>query len=171
MAPGLSYMDRSDYDVRNPFVGAEGYQCFGCDPNNGVGLRLTFHRRDDVVTTTWHPRGDLEGYPGVVHGGIQATLADEVGSWYIYAVIGTAGVTKDLRITYENTARVDEGPFRIVAKSTERSAKQAVVDVELFNDAGVRVALASVTYALFSEAVARKRLLFPGADAFLPDAP
>lgn len=171
MAHRLSDMDRTDYDVRNPFVGADGYQCFGCDPHNGIGLRLTFHRSGDVVTTTWHPRGDLEGYPGVVHGGIQATLADEVGSWYIYAVIGTAGVTRDLRITYENTARVDDGPFRIVAKSTERSAKEALVEVELFNAAGVRVAVAMVTYALFSEAVARKRLLFPGADAFLPDAP
>lgn len=163
-------MDRSEYDVRNPFVGTDGYQCFGCDPNNGIGLRLTFHRAGDVVTTTWSPRGDLEGYPGVVHGGIQATLADEVGSWFIYAVIGTAGVTKDLAITYESTARVDDGPFRIVAKSAERSAKHAVVEVELFNDAGVRVAVASVTYALFSEAVARKRLLFPGADAFVPGA-
>ncbi len=164
-------MGNAEYDVRNPFAGIDGYQCFGCDPNNGIGLQLRFHRSGDVVTTEWRPRGELEGYPGVVHGGIQATLADEIGGWYVYAVLGTAGVTKELSVTYETPARVDEGPFRITARSTDRSPKHVVIDVDIHNVAGARCAGARVTYVLFSEAVARKRLSFPGAEAFIPGRP
>jgi len=162
-------MSAPNYDVRNPFVGIDGYQCFGCDPENAVGLALEFRREGDVVTTEWRPRPELEGYPGVVHGGIQATLADEIGGWYVYAIIGTAGVTKDLAITYESSARVVDGPLRIVARGLERSEKHAVIEVEIHNASGTRCAIARLTYALFSEAVARKRLFFPGREAFLPE--
>ncbi len=161
-------MQTNDYDVRNPFVGIDGYRCFGCDPDNPIGLRLDFHRSGQTVWSTWDPRPELEGYPGVVHGGIQATLCDELGGWYVYAVLGTAGVTKDLSITYEQAARVEEGPFRVVAKGVESSAKQAVIEVEIANAAGTRCAVARLTYAVFSEGVARKRLYFPGREAFVP---
>lgn len=157
------------YDVRNPFVGIEGYSCFGCDPANPIGLALSFHRDGDVVSTSWEPRSELQGYPGVVHGGIQATLADEIGGWYVYAVIGTAGVTKDLSITYEHSAKSDEGPFTITARGLEQSAKEATIGVEIHNAVGTRCAVARLTYALFSEAVARRRLFFPGAEAFVPE--
>ena len=164
-------MDRADYNVRNPFVGIDDYHCFGCDPHNPIGLALTFHRSGDTVTADWHARDDLQGYPGVVHGGVQATLADEIGGWFVYAVLGTAGVTRDLSVTYENPARLDEGPFRITARAADQSAKHVTIAVDIMNAAGSRCSTARVTYALFSEAVARKRLSFPGADAFIPDRP
>lgn len=161
-------METDHYDVRNPFVGIEGYRCFGCDPGNPIGLRLHFRREGDVVRSTWEPRHELEGYPGVVHGGVQATLADELGGWYVYAVLETAGVTKDLQITYEASARVEDGPFTIAARGIERSQKHALIEVEITNATGARCAVARLTYALFSEAVARRRLYFPGAEAFRP---
>jgi uncharacterized protein (TIGR00369 family) len=161
-------MATHDYDVENPFVGIDSYRCFGCDPDNPIGLRLVFHRSGDVVTATWDPRSELEGYPGVVHGGIQATLADEIGGWYVYAVLGTAGVTKELSINYEQSLRVDEGPVRIVARGVDRGAKHAVIEVDILNAGGTRCAHARLTYAVFSEGVARKRLYFPGAEAFVP---
>lgn len=161
-------MAHEEFDVRNPFVGIDGYHCFGCDPQNPVGLKLAFHRSGDTVSAQWEPRSELEGYPGVVHGGIQATLCDELGGWYVYAVLGTAGVTRNLSIEYEKTARVEDGPFRITARGLERSQKSARIEVELRNHADERCARAEITYAVFSEAVARKRLFFPGPEAFRP---
>ena len=168
MADDTADETADDFDVRNPFVGIDGYHCFGCDPNNSIGLHLSFHRTGDSVTAEWEPRHELEGYPGVIHGGVQATLADELGGWYVYAVLGTAGVTRDLSVTYEKSARVEDGPFTITARGLERSAKEAVIQVEISNRLGERCAVARLSYALFSEAVARKRLYFPGAEAFRP---
>jgi uncharacterized protein (TIGR00369 family) len=156
------------YTVPNPFVGHEGYQCFGCDPNNPIGLRLTFTRDGDEVSAEWTPRPDLEGYPGVIHGGILATLADEIGGWYGLAVLGRAGVTRELSIQYQSPARSSDGPFRIAAQCAESDEKSADIDVTVSSASGAVCATARVTYALFSDALARKRLSFPGAEAFRP---
>jgi uncharacterized protein (TIGR00369 family) len=154
--------------VPNPYVGNAEYHCFGCDPENPAGLQLRFRVEGDLVWSEWTPRELLEGYPGVIHGGIQATLADEIGGWFLHAARGTAGMTRDLQISYHNPAYAADGPFRIEARPVEESAKSAVIEVTIAGTSGTVFSTARVTYAVFSEAVARRRLSFPGREAFLP---
>lgn len=176
---GARRSDRSDRNDRNrrsnrgrpvpnPYVGNEEYHCFGCDPENPAGLQLKFQVDGDLVWSEWTPRKLLEGYPGVIHGGIQATLADEIGGWFLHAARGTAGMTRDLSISYHNPAYANDGPFRIEARPVEESAKSAVIEVTIAGSSGTIFSTARVTYAVFSEAVARRRLSFPGREAFLP---
>lgn len=153
--------------IRNPFVGIDEYRCFGCDPRSPIGLHLEFVKDGDTVTAVWEPRADLEGYPGVIHGGIQATLADEIGGWFVYAVLGTAGVTRELSVVYERPAQLADGPFTLTATGGRRDEKLAVIEVAIDNARGERLCSATCRYAIFSEAVARKRLRFPGRDAFV----
>ena len=166
-------MSEAPRKVRNPYAGIGEYNCFGCDPGNAAGLRLEFFLEDERVTSEWVPRKELEGYPGVIHGGIQATLADEIGGWYVHAVLGTAGVTRDLQVTYHNPARSGDGPFKLVAVAAEAAVEQgsrdAVIDVTISGASDTLFSTARVTYAVFSEAVARRRLHFPGREAFLPE--
>jgi uncharacterized protein (TIGR00369 family) len=161
-------MSDDSYKVNNPFVGIDGYQCFGCDPGNDIGLQLEFVKRGEKVEAIWKPDPRLQGYPGVVHGGIQATLADEIGGWFIYAVVGTAGVTRRLEVEYHASANVADGPFAVTAEADSITRKEARVRITIANGEGSVCATAVATYALFSEAVARKRLFFPGSEAFLP---
>jgi acyl-coenzyme A thioesterase PaaI-like protein len=58
--------DRSDYQL-----------CFACGARNAEGLGLVFHQENGAVVTTF--TGDVrhQGFPGIVHGGIIATLLDE----------------------------------------------------------------------------------------------
>ncbi len=54
--------------------------CFVCGLENPAGLRLVFYETGpDEVTATYHPPEQFQGYPGVLHGGIVATLLDEAG--------------------------------------------------------------------------------------------
>lgn len=54
-------------------------RCFGCGAENEDGLRLAFQRFDDGVVETRHrPDPHHCGIETVVHGGIQATILDEV---------------------------------------------------------------------------------------------
>lgn len=161
-------MDQTKGKVPNPYVGIAGYNCFGCDPNNDNGLRLEFHRDGDIVTSTWDPRPELEGYPGVIHGGIQATLADEIGGWYLHAVHGSAGVTKQLSIQYLQPAKSEDAPFKLTARASEVGAKHATIEVTVAGASGTVFSTATCEFAVFSDAVARKRLHFPGREAFLP---
>ena len=154
--------------VSNPYVGHDGYHCFGCDPDNRSGLRLEFFVEGEVLKSTWEPRSELEGYPGVIHGGIQATLADEIGGWHLHAVRGQAGMTKDLQITYHKPARTTDGPFFLEAREIEASRRTVTIEIELRGTSGTVFSTTRCVYVVFSEEVARKRLSFPGKEAFLP---
>jgi len=55
------------------------HMCFVCGMENSIGLKLTFYEDGDhQVTTTFTPRDEHQGYPGVLHGGIAAAVLDEV---------------------------------------------------------------------------------------------
>jgi uncharacterized protein (TIGR00369 family) len=54
-------------------------RCFGCGAANPNGLQLRFvHYDDGTVETSHRPHTDHCGLDTVVHGGIQATVLDEV---------------------------------------------------------------------------------------------
>lgn len=53
--------------------------CFACGPNKGLGLELKFYRNEDgTVFGNFFADSKYEGYSGIVHGGIIATLLDSV---------------------------------------------------------------------------------------------
>jgi len=68
--------------IRNPYAetGKTDNQCFGCSPNNPIGLHLEFWEKGEEVIAKWIPRKSLQGFRDVLHGGIQATLLDELAS-------------------------------------------------------------------------------------------
>ena len=74
--------------------------CFGCSPTNAAGLRLQFFETDDGVEVEYCAPTHMEGAPGVVHGGIQATLLDEALCMTAHAKVGTSVVTGELTIRY-----------------------------------------------------------------------
>ncbi|HEU5348694.1 MAG TPA: PaaI family thioesterase, partial [Ktedonobacterales bacterium] len=51
--------------------------CFACGLRNSQGLRLTFWAEGDEIVTEFTPDEHYQGFPGVLHGGILATLLDE----------------------------------------------------------------------------------------------
>lgn len=69
--------------------------CFCCGPENPIGLRLTFEETPDGRTrTVWRPRKEHQGFKDIVHGGLVATVLDEVMIRMLYmrgipAVTGT----------------------------------------------------------------------------------
>jgi uncharacterized protein (TIGR00369 family) len=54
--------------------------CFVCGLDNQAGLRLVFYETGpDEVRAAYTPPEEFQGYPGVLHGGIVASLLDEAG--------------------------------------------------------------------------------------------
>jgi uncharacterized protein (TIGR00369 family) len=82
--------------------------CFGCGPHNAHGLRLVFRERGDGrVECLYTAPAHLAGAPGVIHGGIQATLLDEAMGHAIHAGERDESldvVTVDLRLRYRRPA-------------------------------------------------------------------
>ena len=53
--------------------------CFCCGPKNPIGLKLEFETTaDERMRTVWTPRKEHQGFKDIVHGGLVATVLDEV---------------------------------------------------------------------------------------------
>ncbi|PIE17808.1 MAG: hypothetical protein CSA66_05360 [Proteobacteria bacterium] len=96
--------------------------CFGCGPHNPVGLRLRFdkHGGDKVVTRFVLGEG-YDGPPGILHGGLQALVADELAGWTLVGLRGRIGLTTSLNVRYIRSLRLGQ---QVVGEGTI-SAEQA----------------------------------------------
>ena len=55
--------------------------CFCCGESHAKGLKAKFYVEGDYVVCKYVPSIDYCGYPGILHGGISATLLDEAMTW------------------------------------------------------------------------------------------
>jgi uncharacterized protein (TIGR00369 family) len=96
-------------------------RCFGCGARNPQGLHLEFFETEDGAEVAYAVPGHLEGAPGVVHGGIQATLLDEAMCMTAYAKEATGVVTGELTVRYLRAVPTAT-PLLIRGRITERRA-------------------------------------------------
>jgi len=67
--------------------------CFGCGPAHPAGFRLQFREEEGAVTTRFTPDQRYQGAPGIMHGGLVFTLADELAAWLLIARSSKFGFT------------------------------------------------------------------------------
>jgi len=155
--------------IKNPFIELgtrHDYNCFGCSPFNEIGLQLDFWENGEELLAKWEPRKSLEGWMDVVHGGIQASLIDELAGWIVLIKMQTAGVTSELNIRYLNPVNISKGELTVVGKLMAVEKKLATIQVELFDGEGQKCAVANVVYFCFPENIAKAKYHYPGHKAF-----
>jgi acyl-coenzyme A thioesterase PaaI-like protein len=88
----------------------EPHYCFACGELNESGLRLELHADADGCWTELTLESKFQGWDSVAHGGIVATLLDEVMAW---SVIGRDiwGVTARLNLAFKQPVPVGK-PIR-----------------------------------------------------------
>jgi uncharacterized protein (TIGR00369 family) len=155
--------------IRNPFVGLERYNCFGCSPDNVAGLRLSFYEDGDYLTSVWEPKDHFHGYMNVLHGGIQATLIDEIASWVVYVKLKTSGMTSNLSVRYHKPVFVDKGNLSLRAHVREMRRNLADIEVQLFDEQGNLCTEGIVTYFTFPLDKSRKHLYYPDHNEFFEE--
>jgi acyl-coenzyme A thioesterase PaaI-like protein len=95
--------------LENTFSEVEGFNCFACGPEHPFGLKLSFSYDDekDIVFTRFQPDELFAGFPTILHGGIQATILDELAFWGTWAKFKQSGFTYDLSVRYRKKCPVD----------------------------------------------------------------
>jgi acyl-coenzyme A thioesterase PaaI-like protein len=74
--------------------------CFACGPDNPHGLHLVFQKNESgEMTAGWIPAPEMEGYRGIVHGGIVSTVLDEAMAQVVDAS-GAHALTAELRVRF-----------------------------------------------------------------------
>lgn len=140
--------------------------CFACSPSNPIGLKLSFEEDDEFVYARWTPDANFQGYNNVIHGGIIATLLDEVGAWYISVKVGTAGVTKSLNVEYLKPLYLSKGEVLLRSRLTKSDERLATLESELFDSSETLCAKSSSVFFLYPEEIAKRKFHYPGKEAF-----
>ncbi|MEG2070913.1 MAG: PaaI family thioesterase, partial [Bacteroidales bacterium] len=135
-------------EIRNVFA-KEDYYCFACSPHNPIGLQLKFYENGDYVEATWNPKQFYEGYPGVIHGGIQATLLDEIAAWVVYIKAKTSGVTSRISMKYRKPVDSKQDKITVKAKLRETKKNICYIEAQLINEMDEVCAEAEVIYFTF----------------------
>ena len=76
------------------------HSCFVCGESNPHGLRLRFHAEGNVVTARFKPCPEHIGFKGVVHGGITATVLDEIMVWACVVATKKFAYCAELNVRY-----------------------------------------------------------------------
>jgi uncharacterized protein (TIGR00369 family) len=152
-------------EIVNPYD-RELNMCFGCSVKNPIGLSLRFSESDEALYTRWTPSENYQGYPGILHGGIIASLLDETGGWCVSVKIGTAGVTSEMRTKYLAPVYINKGDITLTAKILEKSEKNARIHCTLIDGQSKLCAEATIDFFLYPPEVAVRRFRYPGREAF-----
>ena len=76
------------------------HSCFVCGESNPHGLKLRFHTDGRTVTTSFQPRPEHIGFKGVVHGGVTATVLDEIMVWACVVATQKFAFCAELNVRY-----------------------------------------------------------------------
>ena len=76
--------------------------CFACGKSNPLGLNLKFQVHGESIETEWIPEPHHTGFANTVHGGLIATVLDEIMAWTCGVIGGSFAYSVDLQIRYSN---------------------------------------------------------------------
>lgn len=132
--------------IKNPWSQREGYDCFGCSPDNPLGLHMEFFEDNDEVVSHWQPQQHYQGWIDTLHGGILATLIDETAAWVVFRKLQTSGMTSKLELRYRKPVSTCEPHIEVRARLAQQMRNLAVIDVRVLNSGEELCAEGKVTY-------------------------
>jgi uncharacterized protein (TIGR00369 family) len=103
----------------------------------------------DLVRGTFKPRDFLCGFPGIVHGGILASVVDEVMWWAASWKRASSCVTVELNVKYLKPAST-ELEYELIAKVIGEKRRIVEVEAEVRDKGGGIYAAAWGKYLIFS---------------------
>jgi len=138
--------------------------CFGCAPTHPIGFHLEFEKEGELVRTRFIPGEQHQGPPGVLHGGLVTTLADELAAWTIVAQKQQLGFTAAIDARFLRPVYVGRevlGTGRILEDS------QRVVKVEVvLEQGGASTYRGTFTFAVLDQRGAERILGSPLPEAW-----
>lgn len=111
--------------------------CFGCSGQNPSGLQLVFRREGDRLRSDYVIADRFHGAPGIAHGGIVASIFDEISCAAVFFMRGRHVVTGEIAVRYEQPCPVDVPVLFRARITAETHAKYAVVVSEAVRDDAV----------------------------------
>ncbi len=145
--------------------------CFVCGESNPQGFNQRFETDGQVVRTRFVPRAQHIGFKHTIHGGLVATLLDEMMVWVCAVRTRRFAYCAELTVRYVNPVRPNEPTLAMAELIADRRGRLFEAKAELKHEAGLILATATGKYLPLKEAVAAEMAVdFVGDDwkTFLP---
>ena len=137
--------------IINPWRNNEGYNCFGCCPDNPIGLHLEFYEDGDYIVSTWHPGHNYQG-------------------WVVTRKLQTSGYTVQLNVKFRKAVPTTESELTIRAKVSKQVRNLAYISAEITNSKGELCNEGEAIYFLMKEEKAKEmgflHCLVPSCDCW-----
>jgi uncharacterized protein (TIGR00369 family) len=134
----------------------ENDSCFVCSPHNAAGLQLQFYTDGEKVVSWFEVPAHLSGWDRIFHGGLIATMLDEVMGWTALHILKQMTLTREITVKFLKPVYVGE-EIRIEGKPYEvRGEREAVIRGFLYNRRDDLCARATGHFALFTVEAMRK---------------
>ncbi len=130
------------------------HSCFVCGESNSHGLRLRFHTDGKTVHTCFTPAAEHIGFKGVTHGGILATVLDEIMVWAVAVAARRFAYCAEMTVRFQRPARPGEELTVTAELTTNRRGKLFEAKSELRAPNGEVIATATGKYLPIPEAEA-----------------
>lgn len=122
------------------------HSCFVCGESNPLGMKLRFHAHGKEIHAEFTPRPEHMGFKGVVHGGLQATVLDEILAWACAVATGKFGYCAELTVRFQKPVGPGE-KLSVRARLVENKRDRIhIAEAEIRNEAGEICSTASGKY-------------------------
>jgi acyl-coenzyme A thioesterase PaaI-like protein len=123
--------------------------CFACGEKNPIGLHLAFTYDEEGVEAQFTPQRVHQGYNGLMHGGLVATLMDETMAHAVSSSYGPA-VTGDLHIRLRGGGVPTGQTVRLLGRVIGRRGRLILAEAEILDEEGATLAKAEAKFMLRS---------------------
>ena len=127
--------------IINPWKDLEGYNCFGCAPNNESGVKMEFYEDGDEVVSM-----------------------DEICGWVVVRKLQTSGVTSKMETRFRKPVSTTDSHVVLRASIREQKRNIVIIDAKLYNEAGEVCSEAVCTYFTFPKEKAEQEMHFHHCD-------
>lgn len=125
--------------------------CFVCGESNASGLQMRFETDGRVVVSHFRARADHIGFKGTIHGGITATVLDEIMVWACAVQTKRFAYCAELNVRFASPLRPGQEVFASAELTSNRRNKLFEAKAELRDETGVVLATATGKYLPIKE--------------------
>lgn len=134
----------------------ETNRCFGCGPANPSGLKIQFYT-DGKSVVSWISVSDhFTGWSNLIHGGILATILDEIMGRSAIHLLKKLPMTKSMTVDYLKPVYTGM-EIKVVGKVVKNDEREALVEGTIYNSVGEICTKSSGTLGLFSMEFMKKK--------------
>lgn len=124
--------------------------CFACGTENNFGLKMTFSSNGEQLRSFLTVPEHTRGWSNLVHGGILATILDEIMSWTAIHLTSHFILTQNINISFKKPIFIGS-QLRATGSIVERDGKTALLSAQIHDDSEALCCLGRGNFVLFTQ--------------------